>query len=184
MVYSSPCPIHLHYFDNTTAPLLILQDNNDPRRRPSPCGEGSVRYMRAFTKAAIAAVRSSSSSSSSSSGTSISSKSSSNRSITRNYSSSSAGNAEREQQRSTRSRGAAPSYKSNHATRQPLPLAVAFCRACRWESRIMTYVKLRAPQATRHPVPVPTHQAHARSKKQEESSRELRPMRQAKKVLW
>lgn len=104
VVYSSPCPIHLHYFDNTTAPLLILQDNNDPRRRPSPCGEGSVRYMRAFTKAAIAAVRSSSSSSSSSSGTSISSKSSSNRSITRNYSSSSAGNAEREQQRSTRSR--------------------------------------------------------------------------------
>jgi hypothetical protein len=169
VVYSSPCPIHLHYFDNTTAPLLILQDNNDPRRRPSPCGEGSVRYMRAFTKAAIAAVRSSSSSSSSSSGTSISSKSSSNRSITRNYSSSSAGNAEREQQqqRSTRSRGAAPSYKSNHATRQPLPLAVAFCRACRWESRIMTYVKLRAPQATRHPVP--THQAHARSKKQEEA---------------
>ena len=88
VVYSSPSPLHLHYFDNTTAPLLILQDNNDPRRRPSPCGEGSVRYMRAFTKAAIAAVRSSSSSSSSSSGTSISSKSSSNRSITRKYSSS------------------------------------------------------------------------------------------------
>jgi hypothetical protein len=45
----------LHYFDNTTAPLLILQDKNDPCRRPSPCGEGSVRYMRAFTKVAIVA---------------------------------------------------------------------------------------------------------------------------------
>ena len=55
VVYSSPSPLHLHYFDNTTAPLLILQDKNDPCRRPSPCGEGSVRYMRAFTKAAIVA---------------------------------------------------------------------------------------------------------------------------------
>ena len=91
------------------------------------------------------------------------------------YSSSSAGNAEREQQRSTRSRGAAPSYKSNHATRQPLPLAVAFCRACRWESRIMTYVKLRAPQATRHPVP--THNAPSTRKKQEARSKKKQEAR-------
>jgi hypothetical protein len=45
----------LYYFDNTTAPLLILQDNNDPRRRPSPCGDASAWAGAAFTKVAIVA---------------------------------------------------------------------------------------------------------------------------------
>ena len=186
MVYSSPCPIHLHYFDNTTAPLLILQDNNDPRRRPSPCGEGSVRYMRAFTKAAIAAVRSSSSSSSSSSGTSISSKSSSNRSITRNYSSSSAGNAEREQQRSTRSR---PQLQIKP---RDTPAAPFSCCILSGMSVGEPYYDVRkTPRATSRKAPsanAPStrkKQEARRSKKQEEEgSRQLRPMRLAKKARW
>jgi hypothetical protein len=53
--WSTVAHAHYIYIISITAPLLILQENNDPRRRPSPCGEGSVRYMRAFTKAAIVA---------------------------------------------------------------------------------------------------------------------------------
>jgi hypothetical protein len=137
----------LHYFDNTTAPLLILQDNNDPRRRPSPCGEGSVRYMRAFTKAAIVAAVAAVVAAAVLALVSVAKAVATEASLEITVAAAQA----MQKESSSGAREAAPSYKPNHATRQPLPLAAAFCEACRWESRIMTYVKLRAPQGTRHP---------------------------------